>query len=117
MPKGVYIQHENEESKKQYKRDYNNNRYCPIKNKNNKLKKAYGITIDEYNKLFNLQDGCCAICNRHQTELTRNLAVDHNHITGEIRGLLCSNCNTGIGNLRDDVNLLERAIEYLTTKK
>ena len=59
------------------------------------------------------QGGCCAICGTSDTGKRKAFAVDHNHDTGKIRGLLCSNCNTGIGNLRDNVELLERAIDYL----
>lgn len=65
---------------------------------------------DQYQQLFEEQGGKCAICKQ---ECHRRLAVDHNHETGKIRGLLCMNCNTGIGKLQDDVLLLEKAILYL----
>ena len=77
------------------------------------LKQSFGITVEEYNTLFQKQDGKCAICKIHQKELNKRLAVDHCHITDTIRGLLCTNCNTGIGNLRDSIELLEAAIKYL----
>ncbi len=84
-------------------------------NKNTKLKYRYGITQKEYNKLFYKQKGCCAICGKHQSEFKRRLAVDHNHLTKEVRGLLCTLCNQGIGMLNVDENtlLLYRAIDYL----
>jgi hypothetical protein len=113
MPKGVPIKYSSEEEKKQCKRDYNNNRYCPIKNKDNKLKKAYGISLEEYNKMFDEQNGCCAICGDHQSSMTRSLSVDHCHKTGTIRGLLCKNCNTSLGQFKDSIELLLKAIEYL----
>ena len=78
-----------------------------------KLKSTYGITPEDYNNMFKEQKGCCAICGVHQSERKKRLAVDHCHKTGKIRGLLCSNCNTGIGNLRDSIELLEQAIKYL----
>jgi Recombination endonuclease VII len=55
------------------------------------------------------QAGVCAICS-----LDLPLSIDHDHVTGEVRGLLCSNCNLGIGNLRDDPEIIGSAIRYLT---
>lgn len=74
---------------------------------------AYGITADEYNNLFIAQNGCCAICGRHQQEFKKKLAVDHDHITGHIRALLCLNCNRGMGLLQDNSDLLRKAADYL----
>lgn len=85
--------------------------------RNYDLKKSYGITLDDYNYMFNNQNGCCAICGLHISELKmkhkHNLCVDHCHITGEIRGLLCDKCNRGIGLLNDDIEILKNAIKYL----
>ena len=78
------------------------------------LKRQFNISSDEYNELFNKQECRCIICNIHQSELTRKLAVDHNHKTGKIRGLLCDNCNRAIGLLKDDPEVLERAFKYLS---
>ena len=117
MPKGVYINHESEEAAKQYKRNYNNKRYDPLKNKHNKLKKAYGIGLEEYNKLFKDQEGCCAVCGIHQSELTRSLAVDHCHTTGKIRGLLCNKCNTALGLLNESEEIMKNLINYVQLKK
>ena len=61
------------------------------------LKKHYNMTLREYFELFENQNGCCAICNTPQFELSKILFVDHNHVTGKIRGLLCCKCNTGLG--------------------
>jgi len=68
---------------------------------------------DYYNKLFKEQKGCCAICGRHQSQLAKPLGLDHNHITGQWRKLLCSNCNFGIGNFRDSPELCYKAFQYL----
>ncbi len=74
--------------------------------------KKYGITIDQYEDLLIKQNGVCAIC--HQTCKTgTRLAVDHNHITGKIRGLLCTNCNRGIGMFQENILILKSAIQYL----
>lgn len=70
--------------------------------------------VENYNSLFNLQYGKCRICGTHQSELKAALCVDHCHKTGKVRGLLCHECNTGIGKFKDDKDLLIRAIEYLT---
>jgi nitrate/TMAO reductase-like tetraheme cytochrome c subunit len=85
-----------------------------IRSRNHSLKKLYGITQSEYELLFESQNGECAICHVHQNDLKVRLAVDHCHETNRIRGLLCRSCNTAIGHLRDDVNILQSAIKYLS---
>lgn len=74
-------------------------------------KRKYGITIQQYDALFAAQNGVCAICSRPPGK--RRLAVDHCHTTKAVRGLLCVQCNTAIGKLNDDPELLRRAIAYL----
>ena len=79
--------------------------------------RTFGITRYEYAKMFHSQNGVCAICSKPETA-TRNgkikaLAVDHDHKTGEVRGLLCSDCNTGIGKLKEDRSIFISAIRYL----
>jgi len=81
--------------------------------KNKQLKKRYGINIDQYNDLFTYQKGCCAICGIHQSKLSKCLAVDHCHKTLVIRGLLCYNCNSGLGRFKDNLDVLKQASEYL----
>jgi hypothetical protein len=78
----------------------------------------YGMRLDDYAKMLRAQGGVCLLCGKVETRLgpTRRLAplsVDHDHKTGKVRGLLCSNCNHGIGSFRDDPELIERAIAYL----
>lgn len=81
------------------------------------LKTNFNLTLDDYDKLFQQQNGICAVCKN--PEIAKNqfgnkrLAVDHNHLTGKIRGLLCSKCNGGLGNFDDNIDLLLNAIEYL----
>ncbi len=80
---------------------------------NSRLKRQFGITLDDYNKMFEHQNGCCAICGTHQSELPRALAVDHCHTTLINRGLLCMPCNLMIGHAKDNINILKKAINYL----
>ena len=66
-----------------------------------------------WRQLFDKQTGCCTICGKHQAELKRTMAIDHDHKTGKIRGLLCGQCNFLIGNAYEDINILKNAIKYL----
>lgn len=75
------------------------------------LKRRYNITPEQYFDLLKIQDNACAICRRQSK---RKLAVDHDHISGEIRGLLCTSCNTGIGLLQDCPHVLNNALKYLS---
>lgn len=72
---------------------------------------SYGITREQYDELLEKQSGVCAIC--HTPPGQKPLVVDHCHHGNGIRGLLCNNCNVGIGRLRDDPLLVRRALEYL----
>ncbi len=84
-------------------------------------RKQYGIGLAEYNALSEAQDGLCAICRRAEERIVRKgvnhdkrrLAVDHDHATGEVRGLLCSDCNRAVGMLRDDPALFDQGGAYL----
>lgn len=78
----------------------------------------YRITPDEYDALYEEQNGECAICGTTQCADAREfpLHVDHNHRTDEVRGLLCDLCNRGIGNFNDDPELLRSAADYLERK-
>lgn len=77
------------------------------------LKTKYGITESEYNDMFQAQDGCCAICKRAATYYKRKMAVDHNHLTGKVRGLLCVKCNRGIGCFEESPSMFDSAKSYL----
>lgn len=86
------------------------------------LKSQYGLAIEEYERMYEAQNGLCAICGQAETTIDprtkkiRKLAIDHDHETGNVRGLLCSNCNKGIGCLQDSVSILQLAINYLIGK-
>ncbi len=76
--------------------------------------KKYGISQIEYDKMFIDQDGKCLGCTKHQSELTRELCVDHCHKSGKIRGLLCYKCNLAIGFVEDDIDTMNNLIKYLS---
>ena len=78
-----------------------------------KLKCTHGITLEEYGQMFLLQNGRCLICGVGINSLSKPLCVDHDHITGEIRGLLCGNCNVGLGLFKESISSLKNAINYL----
>lgn len=80
--------------------------------------RKYGITLAQYDEMFQAQNGLCAICFNPETHIGRSgkvvsLAVDHSHETGEVRGLLCHRCNVSLGNMNDDIQVLHNAISYL----
>jgi len=91
----------------------------PEKLVSKELKKRYGITVTDYQRMFDLQDGKCAICGNaetrvdHRTKKVSRLAVDHCHKTGQVRKLLCHSCNSSIGAASDDPDRLRAAAEYL----
>ena len=91
--------------------------------RNNQLAK-YGITSSDYSRMRESQGNCCAICHRDESDVPRSnyrgsaehaLHVDHCHITGSVRGLLCFNCNALLGKARDSIDILRAAIGYLET--
>lgn len=78
------------------------------------VQRTYGLKEHEYGRLYEGQGGVCALCNR-ATGASRRLSVDHDHATGEVRGLLCRPCNTFLGHARDDIAFFWRCIRYLRT--
>lgn len=74
--------------------------------------REYGLTEEQYNNMVLSQNNLCAICNN--TSKNKALAIDHNHKTGEVRGLLCQNCNLAIGLFKENIIILNKAIEYLS---
>lgn len=77
--------------------------------------KTYGLTLEQYEALYEAQGGVCYIC-RRATGRTRRLAVDHDHATGYVRGLLCKPCNSMLAHLRDDYEAAARAADYLKNR-
>ena len=80
--------------------------------KDTKLRYHYGIGFDRYSQMLEDQGGVCAICGGLDKS-GKDLAVDHNHSSGVVRGLLCSACNTAIGSACEDIQILEKMIAYL----
>jgi hypothetical protein len=85
--------------------------------RNNHYNKTYGITLEEYDSLLISQKHSCKICGVSSELIMeqsgKSLSVDHNHITGKIRGLLCNSCNSGLGQFKDDIDIMNKAINYL----
>ncbi len=99
-----------------YKRWKEKNREAYLRSTSNSgLKIKYGITLDEYERLFAEQKGCCNICKTTHPgrKGVERFAVDHCHKTNKIRGLLCMTCNTAIGLLNEDPVLFDAAKRYL----
>jgi len=88
----------------------NNKHKVKEMNRKYELKKKYGITIEEYIIMLKNQNYKCLICN---LKSKKNLCVDHCHKTNKVRGLLCKNCNFLLGNAKDNINILKKAIKYL----
>lgn len=77
------------------------------------LQRHYGITLDEWNSLYNEQGGMCAVCEATESKGNKPLATDHDHETGEVRGLLCDDHNRALGLCNDDPDVLLRLAFYL----
>lgn len=108
--------YKNDESVRKYYIEYSKiykNKY-PERYKNRRLKEK-GITLEQYNTILNIQNKKCAICGSTQPDnrYKKYFYVDHNHINGKIRGLLCFSCNLGLGLFKDNIKFLESAIKYL----
>lgn len=78
----------------------------------NRLKKKFGLSVEQYESLLLSQGGVCAIC-REPCSSGNRLAVDHDHTTGKVRGLLCAQCNQALGKLQESPALLRAAVTYL----
>lgn len=85
------------------------------------IKKLYGITEEDFNNLYESQGGKCAICGKPLDMISANknnaAHIDHDHETGKVRGILCRFCNIGLGLFKDNLELLDRAKEYLAKSK
>ena len=99
-------------------RKANEERFAEV-NRRKTLKHRFGITLEEYSEILKSQGGCCALCGAKKNNVRGkrrnwNFSVDHCHTTGKIRGLLCNNCNRGLGLLGDTRESLQKAVDYLT---
>lgn len=96
-----------------YKARIINLKKMKIRERKANLKKQHNMTLDDYNNLYKLQKRKCAICNKCLKNNGVRQHIDHDHKTNKIRGLLCSNCNLGLGHFKDKIKFLKRAIKYL----
>lgn len=111
--KAEWIKRSNKNQSKKYENHYSAARKCHLKIK-------YGLTIGDYEDMFFRQKGVCAICKRPsltKNKRFKNLFIDHNHETGEIRGLLCNNCNLAIGYFEESIEYMKQAIKYVKSFK
>jgi hypothetical protein len=109
----------NKKNKEYYNQWRRNN---PDKSKSKLLKCRYGITLHDYDKMFLVQEGRCHICKTHAIELKHPLQIDHSHITGIVRGLLCNKCNSRLregclDKFKFADELYTRALGYITINK
>ena len=107
---------ENKEEMLAKRREYNHIHKKRLMN--NIYLKTYGLTLEQYDQMFENQQGRCIICNEKETvtgrwETIKRLAVDHNHKTGKVRGLLCGSCNLLLGAVEDKSELINKMLEYL----
>jgi hypothetical protein len=111
--KKYYQQHK--ENAKKYRDNYKNVHKEEIKEKNRiyRLLKTFNLSIEEYNTLLSKQNNCCAICGINEHDLKHKLSIDHDHISGKIRGLLCNKCNSTLGFLSENLEFFDKAKEYL----
>jgi hypothetical protein len=103
---------ENRERTKANHERYKQDGRKAISNRRSHLKRKYGITLEEYEERLTAQGGVCAIC-RRPPRPDISLHVDHNHVTGELRGLLCFSCNITVGHVREDADHLASIARYL----
>ena len=87
----------------------NRQRIDPLYAKNYHLQYKFGIGIEEHNRIYAEQNGCCNICKKP----FETMDMDHDHVTGKIRGLLCRGCNIALGLFHDNIESLEKALIYL----
>lgn len=86
----------------------------PDKFRNANYKCKYGITLDQYNNILAVQNNKCAICKTDKlTRGNKNFQIDHCHISGKVRGLLCFPCNSALGQFKDSIDILAEAKKYL----
>lgn len=90
----------------------NNIEKVRLMDKSSNLKRTWGITLEEKEKIMLSQNNCCAIC-LVSFDKIKIVCIDHNHVTGKVRNLLCVPCNAGIGNFKENINILKSAITYI----
>ncbi len=105
--KSCKVESQNERRKTKKRTDV----YNPERQKAAKIKHTYGLSYEQYQHMLQSQSGCCDICGG--TNGDRPLHIDHDHLTGKVRALLCVRCNHMLGNARDSPNILRLGAKYL----
>lgn len=121
--KAYYKQWRESERGKNYTKEYAKTYYQKIRGTPEArrafhMKQRFGLTMEEYAKMLHSQNYVCGICFKKQVagkNLNGTLAVDHDHKTGKIRGLLCQKCNTALGMFNDEIELFNNAIKWIQT--
>lgn len=108
-------QQENSERLNAYRRAHNATPERKRKQRDTYYRRTFGMSADDVDAMLAAQGGACAICGT-RPEREASLHVDHEHGSGRVRGILCLNCNQGIGKFGDDPAVLERAVEYLRAR-
>lgn len=103
--------HKHKEENKEYRREYSRTHRKETKNRS--LLRYYGINLEQYNIMYDEQEGKCFTCKTHH----KDLVVDHNHNTGKVRKLLCNKCNLALGYVKDNVEILQSMIVYLEQER
>ena len=109
-------QRKNYAKKPEQYRNYNRKRRIKYKNIHKRIAnlKTFGLTIEDYDTMLKAQNKQCAICGTMQCTSGKRMAIDHCHLTGRIRGLLCLRCNQAIGKFNDNYFLLQQAADYVS---
>ena len=106
--------HGSTERKNQWRKDHPE--WSKKASRKHSLKHKYSMTMEQFEELFDAQGGVCAICGKPELVTGRTLAVDHDHISGHVRGLLCSRCNLVLGLIGDSTEILSASIQYLKNR-
>lgn len=105
--------HQNKEAVQKVQKEWRASN--PGASRKHALTRNYGITPEQWNKIFSDQDRCCAICRSPTPKSKKGWHTDHCHTSGAVRGILCTHCNVALGQVKDSVEILHAAIGYLET--
>lgn len=118
--RSIYCQSCQRRKQKEYRKntpekqkEYKKRHHSSEKSRDYSLRYRYGMTSSQFDIMFESQGRICALCNSDKSD-SKNFVVDHCHKTGKVRGILCSYCNRALGMLKDDTEILKKAIIYLS---
>lgn len=105
----------NLEAKTRYHKTIKHDPTYREKERDRRMKRKFGISMQERKDMLKSQDSKCAICRVQLSDTGHLTHTDHDHVTGKVRGILCTNCNRGLGHFQDSQNIIEKALTYLNT--